>query len=865
MAHFVYSLDTLSMADLPSVGAKAARLATLQAAGFPIPPGLCITTAAFVHALAPYREAIDAAAAGAGVHNHAAVARIASALSTLTVPAALVAELTPALALLGPADIPLVIRSSATDEDGHAHSAAGQYATILGVYGIAGVLTGLLTCWRSYFSPHALAARAAHTSPAQLAVLVQPLVAADCAGVCFSVDPVTQRGERLVLNSVWGLGVGAVDGAVPGDTVVLARRDLAVLERHIVEKPLQFALSRAGDAVMRTPVAEERRRAACLPVAWTQRVGEFALAAESCLGSPQDVEWAIADGQVWLLQSRPLTALAPALRASIAFPVTWSDPAEQRMAWRREWSGEADLPLPLEHAVGAAFAAADAEVALFGGYATHPVRRVFNGRSYWSERATSLGAGDQRVRQEALGVLVSRLRAAGQTLWDYWGPEVVAITDRLATIDLRTADGPTLARHLEDALGAYRRHWVIHWLMMNNQVDIEQLLVVTLTAATGWDAATACAYVPQMLAGGEHQLTRLVDRVYELAVLARAHQRVAALIAAAPPDLLPRLAALPEAAAFREQLDHLLREYGNRSGSGYGSAVTMRSPTWREQPGQLVQLLTAYLDPRVEPPMQRRAVAQQTALEALEKLCAACPEPVAAELQQAVAYARRAAIALEDHNHYIDQLSTGQIRASAAAAGAWLTARGVLADGGEVYWLEPDEIVGALRADHPVSLGATIAVRRAQYARWEQLMPPAILGVPWPVLGSRPPLEDEVTATAMDDDAVRLQGRGASPGRTIGRARVVCNTSIDWPMVAPGDVLVAANAGPAWTPLFPVLGGLVLEQGVVTQHAATTAREYGVPAVVGLADATRRIRDGAWVHVDGVTGVVVLGETTGFD
>jgi phosphohistidine swiveling domain-containing protein len=76
---------------------------------------------------------------------------------------------------------------------------------------------------------------------------------------------------------------------------------------------------------------------------------------------------------------------------------------------------------------------------------------------------------------------------------------------------------------------------------------------------------------------------------------------------------------------------------------------------------------------------------------------------------------------------------------------------------------------------------------------------------------------------------------------------------------------VATNAGPAWTPLFPVLGGLVLEQGLVTQHAATTAREYGVPAVVGVTNATRRIRDGAWVDVDGVTGVVVLGETTGFD
>lgn len=135
-------------------------------------------------------------------------------------------------------------------------------------------------------------------------------------------------------------------------------------------------------------------------------------------------------------------------------------------------------------------------------------------------------------------------------------------------------------------------------------------------------------------------------------------------------------------------------------------------------------------------------------------------------------------------------------------------------------------------------------------------MPPVLLGVPQPKLDNRPPLKDEVTEAAAHD-ANLLKGTGASAGRHRGRARVVVEDVL-LPEVEPGDVLIVKNAGPLWTPIFPVLGALVMDEGTLGQHATTTTREYGVPAVIRTKKATRAIPDGAWVIVDGTAGTVEI-------
>jgi phosphoenolpyruvate synthase/pyruvate phosphate dikinase len=161
-------------------------------------------------------------------------------------------------------------------------------------------------------------------------------------------------------------------------------------------------------------------------------------------------------------------------------------------------------------------------------------------------------------------------------------------------------------------------------------------------------------------------------------------------------------------------------------------------------------------------------------------------------------------------------------------------------------------------------LADIIATRQAQHAAWAQLEPPPLLGVPDAKLPERPPWQNELTTETSEETTAetstglgRIAGQAASPGRHRGRARVVRDLT-PLPVLAPGDVLVAENAGPLWTPFFPRLGGLVLDGGSLMQHAATTAREYGVPAVIGTRNATQHIPDGAWVTVDGTEGMVEI-------
>ena len=155
---------------------------------------------------------------------------------------------------------------------------------------------------------------------------------------------------------------------------------------------------------------------------------------------------------------------------------------------------------------------------------------------------------------------------------------------------------------------------------------------------------------------------------------------------------------------------------------------------------------------------------------------------------------------------------------------------------------------------------AVIATRQAEYSYWQTLETPPILGVPAADLPERPPAGDAVTSVDDADPVTppgTLRGIGASYGRSAGRARIVTD-SLAMPSLNPGDILVAANVGPMWTPLFPILGGLVLEHSSVGQHAAATAREYGVPVAIQVKDACRRITDGAWITVDGTLGTVQL-------
>lgn len=751
-------------------------------------------------------------------------------------------------------DITFAVRSSGKDEDGANAAFAGEFATVLNVSRDEAIGQAIEAVYASRHQAQAY--RQAHglAGSQSMAVIIQQFIPAECAGVALSVDPVGPDHARLVVNAAWGLGPGVVEGTVPADTYWLRRHDLSLATQIIATKDRRIVPFVGG--VGEATVPNDQHAVPCLPPNWLARIGQYTLALEQFFGEPQDVEWAIAGGQVWVLQSRPITALA-AQACPVPFPIAWEDEADRSRFWSLWELAPHPVLWPLEKDQLDRLSLSRGELRRHEGRDFIDRAWVCNGRVYRGGGVPNPEPPDQRQRRRTeLAELDTRLHAEGSSPWEHYRPAIVAAAERLGRFDARHATGSALAAHLEEALAVYEEHCVLHGLVWSSAAAFWQ----AYDRVTG--AASSEAAARPLLVGEETVLTRLVDALYALGVSARASPTVARLVEDPPADAMARLAAMPEAADFRSQLGAFLQVYGDRNGMGAGSEGTLCMPTLREQPEAVLRLIAPYLDERATAPAvaRQRSRAARDAL--LEALCAACPEAEAvAEFRREWQWAVREAVVLEDHNHYIDQLASGQLRTAVLHAARWLCARGRLPDVDSVFWLTFADILAALRTGVPKSFTALIAARQAQNAAWEQLVPPPFLGLPPKDLavstsGGAPP-----AAVAPPDSPPLLPnqrlGLGVSAGQATGRARLLQPGDVN-PDIKPGDILVARAAGPLWTPFFPILGGVVLEYAAIGQHAAATAREYGLPAVINCRDLMLHIHDGDVIHIDGTTGIITL-------
>jgi pyruvate,water dikinase len=280
------------------VGGKTANLSRL-AAGYRVPPGFCLTTAAFDRA---HRAGTAASLPGSLCAN------LAEAYGRLA-------------AQVGMAEPPVAVRSSAVDEDGDAASFAGQHETYLNITGVEAIVEAVRRCWMSALTPRALAYRRERglaTERVRLAVLIQQLVAADVAAVVFSANPLTGARDQVVINASWGLGESIVGGTVTPDTYIARKAGGALLSLTLAEKRRMTVAVPGGTREVDVP-----RLLQCQPTLSDTQVAEMAALAESLeqrMGWPVDVECAYARGQLYLLQCRPITTLqridAPARAAA---------------------------------------------------------------------------------------------------------------------------------------------------------------------------------------------------------------------------------------------------------------------------------------------------------------------------------------------------------------------------------------------------------------------------------------------------------------------------------------------------------------------------------------------------------------------
>lgn len=844
----------LAGADSPErYGHKAANLSRLLAAGLPTQPGFvlgleCLDAHLEQLGLAVHARVLfaDLEAGRPGDHE-ARAATLRCRLLDGPPPSGPMEFLAPSLE----PGCRYAVRSSAPGEDGAETSFAGQFDSVLGCASAEEVGRAICRVWASLFGERAVQyMRHRRARPAGMAVLVQHQVEAALSGVMFSRDPRNPYGNTFLIEYCPGLGEALVSGHLTPGRISVNRDSGAVL----VEQ---------GPEGVSEPIADLPELGRRLK----QLVGQL----ESLFGVPQDVEWSLdQEGQLYVLQSRPITATVAG--------VTWTN------ANIAENFPDPVVPL-LRSFVGRGYAAyfrglgrafgispqrmtamAEALDNLVGCHAgrlyynlsnIHTVIHLAPGGP-WLTRYFNQFTGARefptpvRIESGPLARTAEIVGVALRVLWRYlhvqggvrrFEAEVDVYADR--TRSDRLADLTT--EHLAGLLHGFLRIRLERWsdaaLADTAAMVCYGVLGAMLRGRVGHDVNDLLKGLPGLASAVP------VEKLWALSRDLRADPGLLALCSRAPAEeVLARLRA-GEHPGFLAALNAYFDTWGFRS----SGELMLSRPTPCEDPLPLLRLLLGYAAQDGDGPAEvsrrqagmRRLATRQTRRElGFWRGLAFTP----------VLRATQGAIRLRERARMKQALLYTRLRHVGLALGEALVRRGELAHLDDVLFLEMEEAIALAegRGAPVADLHQAIAARRAELAAAQALNPPDSFTLPSGAVWQPDAVAEADNATAHEDV---LTGTGACGGRACGHAAVVLDVS-EVDRIRPDQILVTRQTDPGWAAVFFMIKGLVIERGGLLSHGAIIAREYGIPAVVGVRDATRLIEDGARVCVDGDRGRV---------
>ncbi len=830
MVAYTLDLDEVDRTSIPLVGGKGARLGELRRiGGIRVPDGFCVTTAAFgrfMAAVPSIGERLDALS-GLTADDQSAVgelsAQVRHALEETVVPRDIAAAIRGALR---PQDA-YAVRSSATAEDLAAASFAGQQDSFLDVAGADEVVRHVKRCWASLFTERAVAYRLRKGfdhRQIHMAVVVQHMVPAQAAGVLFTADPVSGNRKVTTVEAVVGLGDALVSGQADAD-------------RYTVRDARVEASIRGPQPVLTDPQV--------------LRLAELGRRVERHFGHPQDIEWCLLDDDFHLVQARPVTTLFPIPDAGDTQHHVYLSVGHQQMM--------TDAMTPLGLSVWQL--TTKRPMAEAGGRLFVDVTKVLETPSTRDEFVAGFLRSDP-LTGAALQAVLDRVDfvrpVVGRVAPPATPPPTPIATDPAlvtALIEQGQAGIAALKRDIEPLSGPALLDFIV--------ADFAELQRVLFAPASN-QAIVAGMDAAQWL--NEHLLEWLGEKnpadtltqsvphnvtsemgleLLDVADAMRPYPDVVAVLERSGPedDVLAALAGLPG--------EHALREFLDRYGMRCAGEIDITRPRWSEQPGTLVAPILANIKNfgpgearrRFEDGLRQAAAKEHELLTRLRALPDG--ERKAAETKLMIDRVRTFA-GYREYPKY-GMVSRYFIYKQALLREAErLVGSGVLRERDDIFYLRLDELRDVVRT-HRVD-EQLIHERRAAFQGYQALRPPRVL------------TSDGEAITGgyrrADLPPGALAGLGVSAGTVEGRARVV--TDIARAELEPGDILVTAFTDPSWTPLFVGITGLVTEVGGLMTHGAVIAREYGLPAVVGVQDATTLIRDGRRIRVHGTEGYVEI-------
>jgi len=850
------------------VGGKARNLARLFALDAPVPDGVVLTSRAFDAFVA----ALDNPPGGRDENELSHVMR------DLVMAAPMPDEVEHVLNAIAAEWLglgPLAVRSSVVGEDGVESSFAGQFDSVLDVTTTGALQSAVRTCWASYWSARAMFYRRSRQIPAVgMGVVIQRQVDATVAGVLFTRNPGDRGGGgEMVIEYCAGLADRLVSGEVDPVRLTVSRLTCEVIREE------------APDSTF--PVT------ALLTAQQVADLGRLALRLERDLDGPQDIEWAVGtDGAIAIVQSRRITTIVSSQGVRADAPtVLWSNanvsenfpqpvcPLLYSIACTGYYHYFRNLGLTFGVSRPRLRAMDTALRTIIGA---HGARMYYNLTNIHAvlrmapcgdqlATAFNLFVGVDQTAAQPVGAIGWRDRAGRVTqafelvriavavTWQYlflgrrlrrFEREADRFAERTAPEALRQRSLAGLGADLAAFMDIRRYRWKDASLC-DTAAMVMYALLQRMLARNGFDAATHTQLLRALPGVPSSQP---VLRLWALSREIRADRALLDIFLRAPADrILTTLDTDERFAGFRASFETYLRQWGFRS----SSELMLTVPALDEEPGPVIELLRQYV--QTEGASPEESIARQAAARRAQTMSVLRTVARRAPLQAplvwlCVRWAQRS-VAYRERARLKQALLYTRCRRVALRVGEELTRRGRVAAREDVFlltWQELDELCAG-RSMFPRGVGDLVAMRRRQHQRESALTPPDTLR-----LAESEAFTATATAAVHEPEVVDaasgvLAGTTACGGRVTAPAAVLAGVQ-EADRLRRGDVIVTRQTDPGWGPLFGLASGLVIERGGMLSHGAIIAREFGLPCVVGVKNATTRITHGSMVTVDGDRG-----------
>ncbi|GIJ11954.1 rifamycin-inactivating phosphotransferase [Micromonospora andamanensis] len=859
---YVLDLQKIEEVQVAVVGGKGAHLGGLsRIGGVRVPAGFCVTTDAFrrVMAEAPSIDDQLDQLSRLDPDDREGIrilsAEIRQTIEGIAVPGDVSAAITDALAQLGE-QVAYAVRSSATAEDLPTASFAGQQDTYLNIVGPSAILRHVSRCWASLYTERAVTYRQRNGidhRTVHMAVVVQQMVFPDAAGILFTADPITGNRRIATVDAGFGLGEALVSGLVNPD-VFRVCGDKIVTKSIAAKQRAVYALDIGG--TQEVAVDPRRQDQPALTDAQVVRLVQLGRRIETYFGRPQDIEWCLIDDDFQIIQSRPITTLFPIPAAEDAENHVYVSVGHQQMM--------TDPMKPLGLSVWQLTAMAPMHEA--GGRLFVDVTHGLASPVSRAGLLEVMGRGDPLVR-DALETILDRgdfvpsLPAAGPAGPPAGGGAAPIETDPAIVTDLinrneasiaalrreiRTKTGPALFDFLLEAFEEHKR-------ILSDPVSMQAIMAGM--EATWWLNDQLQEWLGERnaadtltLSAPNNITSEMGLALLDVADAIRPHPEVLAFLNGVEGQhFLDELPKLPGGTEARAAIEAYLDRYGMRC----VGEIDITRPRWSERPITLVPLILDNVK-NFEPGAAERRFArglqeaQKKEQEVLARLRALPDGPQKAAEAKRMIDRVRTFIGYREYPKYGIVSRYFVYKQALLQEAERLVRANVLTEKEDIFYLTFEELHDVARSNKVDN--QLIQRRKDAFRSYQALTPPRVLTS-----------DGEAVAGAYrrdDAPAGALVGLPVSAGTIEGRARVVLDIA-DADLEA-GDILVTIFTDPSWSPVFVAVAGLVTEVGGLMTHGAVIAREYGLPAVVGVADATRLIRNGQRIRVHGTDGYVEI-------